>query len=92
MQNGNEKLEQINSFAVAEDWNNYVIKVHALKSTSLTIGATGLSELAKRLEFAGKEKDFATIKKENTKLIELYNEVIAEGKSLLEQRGIIFKE
>ncbi len=37
-----------------EDWKNYTIQIHALKSTSLSIGGKKLSTLAKQLEQAGK--------------------------------------
>jgi len=86
VQDGIEKLEQLNSYVENEDWKNYIIKVHALKSTSLTIGAVMLSEFAKKLELAGKSEDFGIIRKENKKLLKLYNEVISEGRSLLENR------
>ena len=49
-----------NSFA-KKDWSNYIIKVHALKSTSMTIGAVPLSELAKELELSGKAADYDPI-------------------------------
>lgn len=39
----------------AGDWYSYVTQIHALKSTSLTVGAVELSEQAKTLELAGKE-------------------------------------
>ena len=38
-----------------ESWKNYQIHTHALKSTSLTIGAVSLSEKAKALEMAAKD-------------------------------------
>lgn len=37
-----------------EDWKKYTIQIHALKSTSLSIGGEKTSELAKQLEHAGK--------------------------------------
>ncbi len=83
---GEEKRSQINSFAEKEDWKNYIIEVHALKSTSLSIGAVELSELAKKLELAGKAGDYDTIIKENNSLSELYMKVIAEGKRLVNER------
>ena len=86
VQDGIEKIEQLNSYVENEDWKNYIIKVHALKSTSLTIGAVMLSEFAKKLELAGKSENFGIIRKENKKLLNLYNEVISEGRSLLENR------
>ena len=44
------------SFA-AGDWPLYRTKVHALKSTSLNIGASALSELAKECEYACKRME-----------------------------------
>ena len=52
-----EKLEDIEAFYELKDWENYRILVHALKSTSLSIGAEGLSEMAKQLELAAKEEN-----------------------------------
>ncbi|MBP1549860.1 MAG: response regulator [Oscillospiraceae bacterium] len=83
---GEEKRIQINTYAENEDWKNYVIEVHALKSTSLSIGAVELSELAKKLELAGKAGDYDTIVKENDALSGLYERVIAEGEKLVNER------
>ena len=83
---GEEKRVQINSYAETADWKNYIIEVHALKSTSLSIGAVELSELAKKLELAGKAGDYDTIVKENGALSELYGQVISEGSKLVEAR------
>lgn len=47
------KADIENAYA-AEDWGLYQTKVHALKSTSLNIGAAGLSERAKECEYACK--------------------------------------
>lgn len=52
-----DKQEKLEQFFAHEDWENYRIIVHALKSTSLTIGATHLSEQAKALEQAAKSGD-----------------------------------
>lgn len=51
----NDKHASICGFYREEDWEQYRILVHALKSTSLSIGAVKLSEAAKRLELAAKE-------------------------------------
>lgn len=45
--------EEIEGYYKNEDWKNYTIKVHALKSSARIIGAAKLSELAKELEAAG---------------------------------------
>lgn len=40
-----------------EDWKNYQIVAHGIKSAAKSIGATPLSELAKDMEFALKERN-----------------------------------
>lgn len=49
-----KKADKINDKFAAQDWKGYQILVHALKSTSLSIGAENLSEAAKKLEMAAK--------------------------------------
>ena len=48
-----EKAAEIERYFEEEDWENYTIKVHALKSSALLIGATALSERAAHLEAMG---------------------------------------
>ncbi len=86
---GEVKRKEIEALAEEKNWHNYVIEVHALKSTALTIGAAELSEKAKRLELAGKAGDFDIIVKDNADLMKSYGDVIAEGRKLLEKAGII---
>ena len=52
-----DKADKLEEYYAAGDWSNYKIVVHALKSTSLTIGAVALSEEAKALEKAAKDGD-----------------------------------
>ena len=59
----------------AANWADYAVKVHALKSTSLTIGATELSELAKQLEQAGKAEDTGYIQTNHPLLLKMYDQV-----------------
>ncbi|MCR5099281.1 MAG: Hpt domain-containing protein, partial [Lachnospiraceae bacterium] len=56
-----EKLTEIQGYFDNEDWENYEIRVHGIKSTSALIGATGLSEKAKSLEFAAKDNNIQFI-------------------------------
>lgn len=75
---GKEKLDYIGRLYEQKDWTNYVIEVHALKSSSLMIGAEVLSELAKKLELAGKAGDYQTVTENEEELIRLYSEVVDE--------------
>lgn len=70
-----EKRDEIISLYEAANWADYAVKVHALKSTSLTIGAEELSGLAKSLEQAGKKPDVAYIKKNHPALLSMYEEI-----------------
>ena len=70
-----EKLER--SFK-DEDFKNYGIYVHSLKSTSMTIGAAEVSELAKKLEFNSQNGEYDEIRKDHGRLMEMYHELVAE--------------
>lgn len=70
-----EKKKEIHSLYEGANWADYVVKVHALKSASLTIGAERLSAHAKALEQAGKEEDIEYIRENHSILLELYDEV-----------------
>ena len=72
---GREKQEEIAALYEAANWGDYAIKVHALKSTSLTIGAQELSGQAKLLEQAGKREDVAYIQENHQQMLRLYQEV-----------------
>ncbi len=56
------KAQELDQLFQEEDWENYGIKVHALKSTSRLIGAKGLSELAEYLEKCADSNKISEIK------------------------------
>ena len=56
-----DTLERIITAKRSGDWKKFVIDVHAVKSTSASIGAMELSEIARQLEAAGKEENLAFI-------------------------------
>jgi len=62
---GQDILRQIEELFKKEDWKNYIIAVHGIKSSMMSIGAVTLSEMAKGLEFAGKREDIAYVKAEH---------------------------
>jgi len=57
IQKGAENLNQIEHAYDCEDWDNYTILVHAMKSSMMSIGAVNLSGMAKALEKAGRIGD-----------------------------------
>jgi len=75
---GLQKIREIREKYKAEDWKNYTILVHALKSTSIGIGATELGEMAKELELAGKEENISYIQAHHREVMHEYEEVLLE--------------
>ena len=70
------KSAEIENYYEQEDWDNYTIKVHALKSSAKLIGALKLSEDALALENAGKEKRIDYIKAHHDDLIREYKDYL----------------
>lgn len=67
-----KKASRIRELEQAEDWKNYVVEVHALKSASKQIGAIELASLAADLENAGNEKNAALIHQYTDQMLKLY--------------------
>ena len=72
-----EKQAEIVSLYESAGWADYAVKVHALKSTSLTIGAEALSAQAKELELAGKRGDADYIRTHHPALMRAYETLCA---------------
>ncbi len=79
-----EKRKYIQKLFDEKSWKNYVIEVHALKSTSMTIGSKLLFDRAKELELAGKAGNYKLIEEKNAALLELYEKAAEEGRRYLE--------
>ena len=68
-ENSERKCAQIDSLYHDEDWNDYEVAVHAMKSNARTIGVNDAYELAKMLEEAAENGDTATIREHHEELI-----------------------
>lgn len=68
----NAKSEEIRGYYDSEDWENYTIKVHALKSSSRLVGALSLGNDAEALEMAGKSRNIDFIKAHHDSLLDSY--------------------
>lgn len=75
---GREKQKEIREAFEKEDWSVYEILVHALKSTSLSIGAVRLSELAKEQEEAASNRDMEKLTEGFPNMMEFYHKVLEE--------------
>ncbi|WP_051200295.1 DegV family protein [Butyrivibrio sp. FCS006] len=63
------KAEEIKGLYLEENWKDYTIKVHALKSSARLVGAMILGDAAEKLEMAGKEDNIEYIRKHNDELL-----------------------
>ena len=87
-----EQAAKIEGALEAEDWKNYTILVHALKSTSMNIGGVQLSKAAKELELAGKaieesehtDENKTFIKEHHKAVMDLYRITVREAKTMLD--------
>ena len=64
------KASEIRGYYEAQDWQNYTIKVHALKSSARLIGALELSAEAESLEAAGKAGETAFIREHHDAMMQ----------------------
>ncbi len=78
-----DRREELAKFYEAEDLPSYRVVAHAIKSTSLTIGATDLSAKAKTLEYAAADGDLAFIKEHNDELAAMYTDILDKIKAAL---------
>ena len=78
-----EKGEGIKKFYDEKDWKNYQIAVHGLKSSSRTIGADRLADLAYEQELAAKEENVSTIDEGVDKLLEEFRKITEEIKGAI---------
>lgn len=70
-----ENRRNVESLYEQQNWKDYTITVHAIKSSMLSIGAVTLSELAKQLELAGKEGNIEYICAHHKEMLAEYNRV-----------------
>ena len=68
-----KKMARIQMMYDEENWRNYTIEVHALKSASRQIGANELADLAMQLEDAGNAGNIELIRKETARLLSMYS-------------------
>ena len=71
-----KNLPAIRAAFEKQDWADYQIRVHALKSTAKQIGANELSELALRQETAAKERSIPEIEAGAENLLSKYEQTV----------------
>ena len=72
----NDRSVELDNSLAKGDVENYRIAIHSLKSTSLTIGAVQLSEMAKALESACKEGNLEFVRSQHEKCMKSYKMIL----------------
>lgn len=71
-----DKRSELNEFFETQNWERYRISAHSVKSSSLTIGATDLYDIARQIEEPLKDMDFSPALRLHSELIDKYTEVL----------------
>lgn len=79
-----ESILRIENFAQSRNYKDYTTEVHGLKSSSLSIGAKELSEMARQLEMAGRREDYRQIMYDTPTLIARYTDVVEHIRPFVE--------
>lgn len=87
---GGSKCDELKRFIDTEDYNNYTIAVHALKSVAANIGAHRLHTMARINEMAGKEGRNDFLVDNHEKLISMYRELINNISDAFDEMGDLF--
>ena len=88
-----DRVKKLTEAYQTEDWDNYTVYVHGLKSTSLNIGGEIMSKVAKELEEAGKalrdsdktEESKTFILEHHDSAMKLYCATVEEVKAILKR-------
>lgn len=78
-----EKIKKIQKCYEDKDYEGYTIVVHSVKSSAANIGAVELSNLAKKLELAGKSADYTYIENNTEEFIYEYKKIVSGIRRIL---------
>ena len=82
------KLESVPDMLAKGSYNDYVVEVHALKSSSAAIGADAMSVLFRELEFAGKASNYEFITGHSDNVFNIFREVLEIVRAYLLENGM----
>lgn len=80
-----DSLEKAEAYFNTNDFENYTILVHGVKSAAANIGAAKLSEEARMLEMAGKNKNYEFIRRNHQAFISNFSSVLEEIRGVFDK-------
>ncbi|MCR4739983.1 MAG: response regulator [Lachnospiraceae bacterium] len=86
---GTEKKDNVLELSKKEDLSLFTTTVHALKSSSASVGAVGISELFRQFEMAGKASDRDFIDQNLANVVESFGNLLNIVESYLKDNGLL---
>lgn len=80
-----ERINELNKFFEEKAWEDFEIRIHAVKSVSKTIGATKLSEKAFKLETAASKSEADYISDNYPSFVREYEDLIRQVRQIIKR-------
>ncbi|MCR5734674.1 MAG: response regulator [Lachnospiraceae bacterium] len=87
-----EKIDRLPEYSKNDDLTLFTTSVHALKSSSASVGALGISELFRQFEMAGKAGDRSFIDQNLLNVIDSYRNLLTLVENYLTENGLLNKD
>lgn len=86
---GPKQINELKTAWETKDYENYIIKIHSMKSTTLNIGAMSLSAKARRQEAQGRKENFSYIDNHFQYFNEEYNTLLTNIQTVLDHFNML---
>lgn len=84
LQESDGRAADLRRFYASQDWSQYGLCAHSVKSTSKMIGAKAVSELAREMEFACRSGDAASVLAGHDRFLREYTDLVDGLRSVMQ--------
>ena len=87
LQESDGRAADLRRFYASQDWSQYGLCAHTVKSTSKMIGAKAVSELARKMELACRSRDAASVLTGHDRFLREYTDLADCLRSVMQTSG-----
>ena len=87
LQESEGRAADLRRFYASQDWSQYGLCAHTVKSTSKMIGAKAVSELAREMELACRSRDAASVLTGHDRFLREYTDLADGLRSVMQTSG-----
>ena len=87
LQESDGRAADLRRFYASQDWSQYGLCAHIVKSTSKMIGAKAVSELAREMEFACRSRDAASVLAGHDRFLREYTDLADCLRTVMQTSG-----